>query len=127
MSKISDFPKHEVTDIEYTIDELKKHIALVSNHMIQLSYMPTEFCLHCIEKHCLIIEGLCEEAMTRTEDPFPYIAIARLIYKMRYRFEHEEEPLEIEVSDKEILDVIRISEEMRTLRKTMKKKTVKTT
>lgn len=49
---------------EYTNIEIRKHLALLENHLKQATFSDEFFCNECCEKHILILGGLAEEGLT---------------------------------------------------------------
>ena len=47
----------------YTIERLLKNLVLAEEHCKDHEMQPLGFCLECLEKHLLLIEGLAEEAV----------------------------------------------------------------
>lgn len=50
--------------IEYTDTEIKKHLALLENHLKQASFSDEFFCSECCDKHIILLIGLAEEGLT---------------------------------------------------------------
>lgn len=54
--------------VEYTENEIRKNLALIETHLKQAPFSDRQFCQECIQKHILILEGLCEEGLTACID-----------------------------------------------------------
>ncbi len=54
--------------LEYTDNEVRKHLALLENHLKQAPFSDETFCEECINKHILILQGLAEEGLTACID-----------------------------------------------------------
>jgi len=69
---------------EYTLEELGKQLALLENHFKQFGTLGDEaFCLDCLYKHLLTIEGLAEEGMSFTNDEEEILAFAKMAQMAR--------------------------------------------
>ena len=54
--------------VEYTENEIRKHLALLENHLKQAPFSDESFCEECINKHIILLEGLAEEGLTACID-----------------------------------------------------------
>ena len=54
--------------LRYTEEELVKELVLLEKHLKQSPYMDEDFCIDCIEKHLVGIEGLSEEGIGFADD-----------------------------------------------------------
>ena len=54
--------------LRYTEQELVKELVLLEKHLKQSPYMDEDFCIDCIEKHVVAIEGLSEEGIGFADD-----------------------------------------------------------
>lgn len=54
--------------LRYTEEELAKELVLLEKHLKQEPYMDEDFCIDCIEKHLILIEGLAEEGIGFADD-----------------------------------------------------------
>jgi hypothetical protein len=67
-------------ELEYTKDQLKKHLILLEDHL------KSGECPWCIDKHLTAIEGYSEEGITQTnniEEKMKFIKIAESARKLR--------------------------------------------
>lgn len=73
--------------IEYTNTEIRKHLALLENHLKQAPFSDEAFCEECINKHILILWGLAEEGITACDDcgPGKYELLFGFLNKIRDR------------------------------------------
>ena len=88
----------------YTNNEMEKQLNLLELHLKQVSYDP-DFCLECIRKHILTIEGLAEEGVGFSKEPEKYAQIISLCK---------------EIKTKDTGDALEMAKKVREMRKSLK-------
>lgn len=88
----------------YTNNEMEKQLNLLELHLKQISYDP-DFCLECIRKHILTIEGLAEEGVGFSSEPEKYAQIISLCK---------------EIKNKDTGDALEMAKKVREMRKSLK-------
>lgn len=93
--------------LKYTEEELAKELVLLEKHLKQEPYMDEDFCIDCIEKHLILIEGLAEEGIGFADDKEKennFVSIANTANRLKR---------EIKTSP----DYVELSREVRAIRK----------
>jgi hypothetical protein len=94
----------------YTLNELEKNLALAELHLKQFSEKTKYFCLDCLRKHLIIIEGLAEEGINFTEDETEkkkFSKIAEFVKLVKPKLSSIDEAVAFDLADK--LRIIRKS------------------
>lgn len=88
---------------EYTDTEIKKHLALLENHLKQASFSDEFFCSECCDKHILLLIGLAEEGLTActTCDIEKYKSLLNFLNQIKDK-DYKDQGIEIATSSREL-------------------------